>query len=170
MEGVVIGIVVIGVILVVMTMTGAFDIESRRTIRPSPPPRPLPTVKKTRSIPPPRRRRHDGGFYPIGYAGTYRDDEHMVDGFTVLATIAVWDIATREQYNEVDYMNEWQDVDYSSAQPYDDSYEYTEPEVEAITGEVPEEPVQAEATEFEDLSSDSGWDSGDSDFGGGDDW
>jgi len=140
-------VVLIIVLLIVAFISVSSGSNSDKTTTMLPNPRMPRTLKR---VPPARRKRLSGGYYPAGYTGSYYPGEDMVDGLIVLAMIDAMTDQERLDCGEGDYYSEWQETD---------------------TGEVVEESsyeVAAEAEEYTAIDDDTRttWGGDDSDSGG----
>ncbi len=151
-------IAAIGVALIVSIFSGS---NSDKTTTAPPPPRVPRTLKR---VPPARRKRLSGGYYPAGYTGSYHPGEDLVDGLIVLAMINAMTDQERLDYGEGDYIGEWQEYDADEVVE-ETSYDADTEEVVAET----EEYTAIDTDTDDDIRTTWGGDDSDSGFGGGDD-
>ncbi len=96
------GIVLLALIFAVVVLYVKIKSESTITriaqtpapdrFRPPPPP----SINTNRI--PQRRRKRGGGFYPVGYTGSYYDDEDLVDEILYAVEISAFDVLTNGGY------------------------------------------------------------------------
>ena len=125
-----------------------------------------------------RRRRNGGGFYPVGYDGSYEEGEDLVDFIIWMAILSEMSDFDREElgdyggydgYTEDDYEDAMYEEEHPVYEPEIDDEPTDEPAYEAPEAEVFEviEDTPEEETRNSSWGGDSGWDSGGSDDGGG---
>ncbi len=112
-----------------------------------------------------RRRRLDGGFYPIGYDGSYYDGEDLVDEILFAAEIAVADALIDEMIDERGSLSIEDDTVSELV------VEETEPEPESIAVNDDDDIRSGFGSVFDGGGSDDSWggsDDSDSDSGSDD--